>query len=112
MIEASLADIASLAVEVRLLAARVAALETPARRRSQMPRRQRLEDRLLELARQRGVVAGRELIRALAAEGALAEYIRPDHTVWQAIMRAVDRGHLRRVARGYYKIGDRNGAQP
>ena len=102
---ASVADVASLAVEVRQLRQRVATLEAKMRHsRRAVLGLPRLADRVLALAAKRDVFAGRDLIRALDAEGMLSEYRHPRHTAWAAITREAQRGTLRRVGRGYYKI--------
>src|SRR3990167_4817737 len=102
---ASVADIACLAVEMRQLRQRVATLEAKMHHsRRAVLGLPRLADRVLALAAKRDVFAGRDLIRALDAEGALADYRHPRHTAWAAILRAAQRGDLRRVRRGHYKI--------
>jgi len=102
---ASVADLASLTVEVRRLENRLAALEARFKDNPEsVLGRPRLADRVLQLAAKRMSFAGHELVRALDAEGMLANYRRPEHTAWTAILREVQRGNLRRVRRGHYAI--------
>ena len=113
MTNASVADVACLTVEMRQLERRVATLEAKMRHsRRAVLGRPRLADRVLELAAKREVVAGHDLIRALDAEGMLSEYRHPQKTAWSAILRAAQRGSLRRVKRGHYAISQSNGGVP
>lgn len=103
---AQLSDIATFAVEVRQLRERVAMLEAEVATLRTVKLTPLLSERIIEIVTKRPGIRLRELMRALAAEGALEKYRSPLNAVWMTISREP---RLRRVGRGKYAVNGIHG---